>query len=81
MNAQNLEFGTTKTDVAQETYTKTGRNLHKGASPAAPTSSDSSGDVGQDSYVACLDWMATDGDMEEGRSHMMGMASLCCCCC
>ena len=34
------------------------------------TSLCSSGDVDQDSYVACLDWVSTAGDMEDGRCHM-----------
>ena len=77
MKAQNLEM---RTDVAQETYTNKGRNLHKGASLAELTSPCSSGDAAPKGYVACLDWPSTSGDMEDGRCHMMGMASLVCCC-
>ena len=77
MKVQNLEM---RTDVAQETYTKRGRNLHKRASLTELTSARSADDVGPVWYVACLDWPSTSGDMEDGRCDMMGMASLVCCC-
>ena len=72
MKAQNPVL---ETDVAQETYTSKGRNLHKGASLAELTSACSADDVGQVGYVACLDWPSRTGDMEDGGCHMMGMAS------